>query len=70
MLKRGLLNHGDKGGVALASLSLSDAVAILSEQRTPLSPEEIRELQTVLDRIERNPELLDKLSRPSLESLP
>lgn len=67
-LKQDLLNHGDKSGVALASLSLSDAVSILSEQRTPLSPEEILELQTVLDRIERNPELLSKLSCPSLES--
>lgn len=69
MLKRGLLNHGDKDGVALASLSLSDAIAILSEQRTPLSPEEIQELQTVLDRIERNPELLCKLSCRSMESV-
>lgn len=70
MLRQGLLNHGDKSGVALASLSLSDAVSILSERRTPLSPEEIRELQTVLDRIERNPELLScKLSRTSMESL-
>lgn len=70
MLKQGLLNHGDKdGGVALASLSLSDAISILSEQRTPLSPEEIQELQAVLDRIERNPELLCKLSCPSIESV-
>jgi len=69
MLKQGLLNHGDKDGVALASLSLSDAISILSEQRTPLSPEEIQELQTVLDKIERNPELLCKLSCPSMESV-
>ncbi|KYN22868.1 hypothetical protein ALC57_04651 [Trachymyrmex cornetzi] len=69
MLKQGLRNHGDKDGVALASLSLSDAISILSEQRTPLSPEEIQELQTVLDRIERNPELLCKLSYPSMESV-
>lgn len=70
MLKQGLLNHGDKDGVALASLSLSDAVAILSERGIPsLSSEEIQELQDVLDRIERNPELLRKLSRPSMESV-
>lgn len=69
MLKRGLREHGDRDGVALASLSLSDAVAILSEQRTPLTPEEIQELQAVLDRIERNPELLCKLSRPSMENV-
>ncbi|KYQ52847.1 hypothetical protein ALC60_08042 [Trachymyrmex zeteki] len=69
MLKQGLRNHGDKDGVALASLSLSDAISILSEQRTPLSSEEIQELQTVLDRIERNPELLCKLSYPSMESV-
>ena len=68
MLKQGLRNHGDKDGVALASLSLSDAISILSEQRTPLLPEEIQELQTVLDRIERNPELLCKLSY-SMESV-
>ncbi|XP_036146283.1 uncharacterized protein LOC118646766 [Monomorium pharaonis] len=62
-LKRGLLNDGDRDGVVLASLSLSDAVAVLSEeQRTPLSPVEIQELQAVLDRVERNPELLCKLS--------
>lgn len=69
MLKHGILNHGDKDGVALASLSLSDAVAILSEQRTPLSPEETQELQAVLDKIERSPELLCKLSCPSMESV-
>lgn len=68
MLKQGLLNHG-KDGVALASLSLSDAVSVLSKQRTPLSPEETRELQTVLDKIERNPELLCKLSCASIESI-
>ncbi|XP_018347388.1 PREDICTED: uncharacterized protein LOC108751614 [Trachymyrmex septentrionalis] len=67
MLKQGLRDQGDKDGVALASLSLSDAVSILSEQRTSLSPEEIQELQTVLDRIERNPELLYKLSYSSTE---
>ncbi|KYM93760.1 Fibrillin-3 [Cyphomyrmex costatus] len=69
MLKEGLRDHGDEDGVALASLSLSDAVSILSEQRTPLSPEEIQELQAVLDRIERNPELLCKLSYSSVESV-
>lgn len=67
MLKHGIQNHKD--GVALASLSLSDAVSILSEQRTPLSPEETQELQAVLDKIERNPELLCKLSCPSMESV-
>ncbi|KAL0120002.1 hypothetical protein PUN28_007990 [Cardiocondyla obscurior] len=69
MLKQGLLNRGDKDGVALASLSLSDAISILSERGTQLSPEEIQELQAVLDRIERNPELLRKLSRPNVESV-
>ncbi|XP_011692994.1 PREDICTED: uncharacterized protein LOC105453036 [Wasmannia auropunctata] len=72
MLKQGLLNRDRDGGVALmASLSLSDAVAVLSDhQGTPLSPEEVQELQIVLDRIERNPELLCKLSScPSVESV-
>lgn len=70
MLKQGLLNHGDKdGGVALASLSLTDAISVLSEQKMPLSPEETRELQTVLSKVERNPELLYKESLSSIENI-
>lgn len=62
LLKRGLLDRGNKDGIALASLSLAEAVSILSEQRMPLSPDEIRELQDVLSKIERNPELLCTVS--------
>ncbi|KMQ94807.1 microtubule-associated protein futsch-like protein [Lasius niger] len=61
MLKQSLLKDDDdnkEDAVSLVSLSLSDV--ILSEPKAPLSPEETRELQSVLNKIERNPELLCK----------
>jgi len=69
MLKHGLLNHGDKDGIALASLSLTDAISVLSEQKMPLSPEEIQELQGILSKVERNPELLYKESFSNMENV-
>lgn len=66
MLKHGLLNHGDKDGITLASLSLTDAISVLSEQKMPLSSEEVQELQNILSRVERNPELLYKESSSSV----
>ncbi|XP_072752805.1 uncharacterized protein [Anoplolepis gracilipes] len=63
MLKQTLLNDNDNNKedvISLASLSLSDA--ILSEQKTSLSPEETQELKSVLNKIEKNPELLCKKS--------
>lgn len=69
-LKQALLNKSDKNGVvALASLSLGDAISILSEQKTPLSPEEIQELQSVLDKVEKHPELLCKESPLDVENV-
>lgn len=70
MLKQTLLNDDDNNkedALSLVSLSLSDAV--LSEQKTPLSPEETRELQNVLNKIERNPELLCKKSLSNMENV-
>ncbi|XP_032691383.1 nucleolar and coiled-body phosphoprotein 1-like [Odontomachus brunneus] len=64
-LKLGLLDRSDKHGVALASLSLTDAISILSGEKAPLSAEETRELQSVLSRVERNPELLLRKTSPS-----
>ncbi|EZA47231.1 hypothetical protein X777_16493 [Ooceraea biroi] len=69
MLKHGLLNRGDKDGVALASLSLTDAISFLSEQKIPLSPEEIQELQSILSKVERNPELLCEESFSNMENV-
>lgn len=69
MLKQGLLDHGDKDSVALASLSLTDAISILSEQKTSLSPGEIQELQNVLAQVERNPELIHKASLSSMDNV-
>jgi len=69
MLKHGLLNHSDKDGIALASLSLTDAISVLSEQKTPLSSEEIQELQSILSKVERNPELLYKESLSNMENV-
>lgn len=57
-LREGLLKRDNGDNVALASLSLTDAVSILSEQNANLSSVEIQELQDVLRKIERNPELL------------
>lgn len=68
IVKQTLLNDNNKEDViSLASLSLSDA--ILSEQKTSLSPEETRELQNVLNKIEKNPELLHKKSFPDLQNV-
>lgn len=70
MLKQNLLNDDDNNkedALSLVSLSLSDAV--LSEQKTPLSPEETQELQNVLNKIERNPELLCKKSFSNMENI-
>lgn len=61
MVKQSLQDEDEdnkEDAVSLASLSLSDA--ILSEPKTSLSLEETRELQNVLNKIERNPELLGK----------
>lgn len=67
-LKQGLLDRGNKDGIALATLSLTDAISILSGQRAPLSVEELRELQGVLSKVERNPELLCGESLSSVEN--
>lgn len=70
MLKQNLLNDDDNNkedALSLVSLSLSDAV--LSEQKTPLSPEETQELQNVLNKIERNPELLCKKALSNMENI-
>jgi len=69
MLKHGLLNHSDKDGIALASLSLTDAISVLSEQKMSLSPEETQELQSILSKVERNPELLYKESLSNMENV-
>lgn len=68
-LKQGLLDRSNKDGVALASLSLTDAISILSKQKVPLSAEEIRELQSMLSKVERNPGLLCKESPPSTDNM-
>ncbi|EFN65066.1 hypothetical protein EAG_12953 [Camponotus floridanus] len=60
------IDNNKEDVVSLASLSLSDA--ILSEQKTSLSPEETQELQNVLNRIEKNPELLHKQSFPNMRN--
>lgn len=68
MVKQTLLNDSNKEDIiSLASLSLSDA--ILSEQKTSLSPEETRELQNVLNKVEKNPELLHKKSFPDMQNV-
>lgn len=60
------IDNNKEDVISLASLSLSDA--ILSEQKTSLSPEETQELQHVLNKIEKNPELLRKQSFPDMRN--
>lgn len=60
------IDNNKEDVISLASLSLSDA--ILSEQKTSLSPEETQELQNVLNKIEKNPELLHKQSFPDMRN--